>query len=90
MRRHSFEAVLEPSDPVRVAKDYAIRERFPTLKRLFAKVPPHVGFNIEFKYPDDSMKPRKVPYPERNFFVDRALEVRAYSTRYYCTSWSLL
>lgn len=47
---------------------------YPTLQETFQLVPLEVGFNVEIKYPEPEME-EYFGVKERNFFVDRILEV---------------
>eukprot|EP00166_Cyanidium_caldarium_P001935 ctg_2034.g731 len=49
----------------------------PSLRRVLNVLPEHISLMVEIKYPTpELMADTSLPYPERNVFVDRILELR--------------
>ncbi|KAF6004607.1 hypothetical protein F1559_004692 [Cyanidiococcus yangmingshanensis] len=60
------------SNPVAMIRDNAL----PSLRRVLDRVPEEITLLIEIKYPmPEFMRETSLPYPERNQFIDRILEV---------------
>jgi glycerophosphoryl diester phosphodiesterase len=72
--RHFSESSERTDDanPIAMIRDNAL----PSLRRVLDRVPEEITLLVEIKYPTpELMRETSLPYPERNHFIDRVLEV---------------
>lgn len=57
------------------ASHIQLTHRLPTLQDVCAQLPADIGLLIEIKYPPPNVQAAlKIPFPERNYFIDRILQ----------------